>query len=331
MVAVASRRGSAIKKSSRNDAAFRHPAVVWSILSAVGGAVLLFVGQVAIEEYKGARVAETKADETRLQQKQQANERLDTLFNEYLALGQVTDRAGQYIDTGKGGSKEDLSSVVSHFRKLIAYVVAGRTDLTEVSRLYGGRLAFWRDQLVRLGSGKSPASREFSENELSNFVRVGEGLRALDAPLVPAAASTTAPSRTAATTARTAAPDEESDVFTISPGANRSVVGAEGGHAPGKGVAQAPLYAKDRQALLESARAQGVEIPESTLEALFSSQEIQTSAGPPDGGPPPDTELPPAESSAFRRVLEQQSAARSKDNGDRQGQQSPREDPATPK
>jgi hypothetical protein len=304
MVAAASRRRPAAKKSSRQAKGFAKKAVLWSVLSAVGGAVLLFLGQVAIEEYKGGRAAETKAEETRGQRQEHQAERLDTLFDEYLALGSAVDRASAYIDTGKGGSKDDVALVTRHFRKLVSYGVAGRLELSGILQLYGGRLIFWRDQLVRLGSGKSPASHDFAEGELQTFQRLGESLRALSMP----------PSAIADRTLAVLAPAH------VEPNPRPDVAPGPMAVDRGSQVADSPQTPEEmeafRQELIKQARAQGIEIPESTLDQLVSGHIVAAAAGGPESlipepGIQMSTEKPPA--SALDRIVGNQAEAKSKD------------------
>jgi hypothetical protein len=277
----------------------RQKAVVWSILSAVGGAILLFVGQVAIEEYKSGQVAETKAAESQNERKQQRFERLDTMFDEYIALGPAVDRAGAYIDTGKGGSKDDVSLVVRHFRKLVSYGLAGRLELSGVLQLYGGRLIFWRDQLIRLGSGRSLASRDFTESELRTFLQVGESLRALSRP------SSTVADRSPADVRQQeigggVVPSRERDRRPVERGAQ---------------LAESPMSEAEmeayRQDLIAQARAQGMEIPESTLDQLIGGQMVAAASGGPDANiPPPGIKMSTekAPTSALDAVVGRQSA-----------------------
>lgn len=162
--------------ASGADARVRSNTISWSILSAIGGALLLFVGQVAIEEYRAVRDTEVKAAETVRNERQQRAQLLDTLFNEYLALGDQADRAGDYVETGEGGTREDVLAVVRHFRKLIAYAVNERLEVRAVDGFYGGRLLFWSRHLRMLGSGRSPVSDRFSDNHRATYLILADAL-----------------------------------------------------------------------------------------------------------------------------------------------------------
>jgi hypothetical protein len=297
--AAANRGHPAVRKSSAASAKSRHKAVVWSILSAVGGATLLFIGQVAIEEYKSSRATKTQAAETRLQQRQQQDERLDTLFNEYVALGVTPERAGEYVDTGGGGSRDDLSVVVRHLRKVIAYVVAGRLDLTGVAPLYGGRLAFWRDRLGQLGSRESPASRDFSESELREFRVLANALRSLNAPLSADADSSI--------------PIAERQNITLENAQHMPIPRRVNHQRAVDDGEPHPLNESDRRAFLERVRASGLEVPQSTLDAVLEGQVLPTAAGGPNAQrEPPGIRLSADPPSALQRVLERQSSAEPK-------------------
>jgi hypothetical protein len=156
--------------------------VIWSILSAFGGAALLFVGQVSIEEYRSSRNAQNKAEERQFQAEQQRTQLLTELFEEYQSLGEVGDKAAEFIESGQNGSRSDVLTVVRHFRKMTAFVVSDRLDSEAVSQIYGGRLQFWGDQLRRLGSGQSPVSNQFSASNRRNYLLLGEALEHLTHP-----------------------------------------------------------------------------------------------------------------------------------------------------
>jgi hypothetical protein len=146
---------------------------------------VLFLGQVAIEEYRASRDTEVKAAQIVQQSREQRTQLLDTLFNEYLGLGERADRAGEFIETSEGGSKEDVLAVVRHFRRVIAYVVNGRLEVAPVSGMYGGRLAYWGQRLKQLGDGRSPVSNHFTEENRRNFLVLADALGALAGPSSP--------------------------------------------------------------------------------------------------------------------------------------------------
>ena len=163
--------------------------MAWSILSALGGAGLLLVGQVALEEYKSARQDHEKGTERIQRQGDARVEQAERLFLEYENLGPQVESAGAYIRSGDGGSRGDLQAVVRHLRKVVALIFAERADPQMVVRLYGGRLTFWHEQLSALSMGTSSVTNQFSELERADYLRLALALRSLADP----AASQVAP------------------------------------------------------------------------------------------------------------------------------------------
>ncbi len=204
--AASGRRRRHRESASGGEGKPRGTTLAWSLLSALGGAALLFVGQVAIEEYKASRDASAKAAERQLQQSEQQSRLLDTLFDEYQRLDELPDRAGDYIETGRGGTRSDVLAVVRHFRKVIAYIVSGRLEVAEVGRLYGGRLTYWSRELKRLGSGASPVSQSFSENYRNIYVLLADALGGLVQPAGTAVVAAAGAAAAASEPARVALP-----------------------------------------------------------------------------------------------------------------------------
>jgi hypothetical protein len=156
--------------------------VLWSILSAAGGAGLVFLGQVAIEEYRASRESERETIQSQKQAEQRRDERADTLFDDYQKLGDRVDRAGEYVTTGRGGSREDVLAVVRHFRAVIAGIYAERADPDEVALLYGGRLIFWSNELEKIARGRSPVAKQFTGSQREAYLVLSTGLRSLIQP-----------------------------------------------------------------------------------------------------------------------------------------------------
>jgi hypothetical protein len=169
-------------------------------------------------------------------------------------------------------------------------------DLSSIAQLYGGRLVFWQRELTRLGSGGSPASGDFSESELQNFLQLGASLRALIMPteMHPATAAVSSSREDAGSVLRVEPVREEAD------GALQTT---------GSQMSEAEMEALRRE-LVQQARAKGIEIPESTLDQLVGSQIIPTGAGPAGDIPPPGIKMSTekAPTSALDAVVGRQSA-----------------------
>jgi hypothetical protein len=80
------------------------------------------------------------------------------------------------VETGVGGSKEDVNAIASHFRVLIRYIVNDRIDFLRAGSYYGGRLNYWSQNFRSLADNSSPAAKSFSEKERASFGLLADAL-----------------------------------------------------------------------------------------------------------------------------------------------------------
>lgn len=153
--------------------------VILSIFSALGGAGILFAGNVAFEEYKLFRAEAAQEKENEETTRRNRAELLDEFIAQYEALDGRPRRAGEYIESGRGGSREDVRAVVRHFRSLLTYLINGRLDPNAVASYYGGRLPYWADRFRRIGNHRSPVSDQFSANEQATYPLIGDALASI--------------------------------------------------------------------------------------------------------------------------------------------------------
>lgn len=158
------------------------PQLGWSLLGAVGGAALLFAGQVAIEEYRGYRAGAAKAADQQRALAERRAQQAKQAFEAYLALDDLPERAGAFIETGSEGSKADVAVVTRHLRMIIAYVWSGELTAESIASLYGGRLTYWSKQFEALGSGRSPVSSNYLASQRQNFLVLAGALDTLADP-----------------------------------------------------------------------------------------------------------------------------------------------------
>ena len=157
----------------------RQRTLALSIGGAVGGAVLLFLGQVATEEYKSYRQGIAQQIAAGVAREQEQTQLLDELITKFDGIAPVAERAGKFIDTGKGGSKNDVGQVAGHFRVLIRYIVNGRINATRAASYYGGPVPYWSKRFGSLADGTSPAANHFADNERASFSLLANALSSI--------------------------------------------------------------------------------------------------------------------------------------------------------